>query len=349
MIQNPGSQSFEVAFAGLVPEGHLVNPTSVGYNLISSMIPQGGRITSDLGFSPNDGDQLTLWDEAAQGYDQPITYFAGNGWFDDNFNPAEPSLTVGKGAFLYSQNPNSWVTDFSACSGQITCSSPVVTVNTQKTQGYDQPLTYYAGYGWFDNNINPVEPVVSIGEGAALYNTSDSASWVQDFSPCPGQTLCTSLALSVNALSAGSFSFNISGANGDVWNVDDSSDLVNWQSIGSVTLNNGSGTFTDSQVTGVAYRFYRVNNGTCCSHAIGFVRLTVGLGSTLIANQFNAPANTLNGLFAPTMVDGSSLPDGTIIQKLIGSQSVNYTWSASGQAWSPNGNVTLAPGGCLYN
>ncbi len=216
-IINPTTHLINVSFAGVVLDGNLVNPVSAGYNLISSMVPQAGRITSDLGCSPNDGDQLSLWNPTIQ---------------------------------------------------------------------YNNP-----------------------------------------------------------PLSATTFSFITTGVPGSHWNVYASTDLNSWQSIGEATLDGGSALFTDIQVSGVAHRFYRVSDGNCCSPAIGFTRVSAVPGSTLIANQLDAADNTINGLFGPTMANGLSLPDGTVIQKWNGSQFVNYTWNASGVFWSPNGDATLAPGG----
>ena len=87
-----------------------------------------------------------------------------------------------------------------------------------------------------------------------------------------------------------------------------------------VTLDgSGSGLFSDGTITGVAHRFYKLSNGTCCSPAIGFERVTLGTsgaGYTPVANQLDGTLNTLDGLFNnPTMPDGTNLPDGTQLLK----------------------------------
>lgn len=98
----------------------------------------------------------------------------------------------------------------------------------------------------------------------------------------------------------------------------------------------------------MGYRFYKLSNGTNCSRAIGFERLTVEPGTTAIANQLDAPSNTLDGLFnigsGHTMIDGTVLPPGTQIQKWNGSEGACDVSTWSGTSWSPNGNVTLNPG-----
>ncbi|MGO8741992.1 MAG: hypothetical protein ACLQUR_06280, partial [Limisphaerales bacterium] len=153
--------------------------------------------------------------------------------------------------------------------------------------------------------------------------------------------------------SSGTFSFNISGDANTSWTVYSSIDLTNWTPVGGVTLDgNGNSSYTDGNVNGLGYRFYRLSNGTCCSQAIGFERVTAWPGWTVIANQLDAPTNTLDGLFniGPnhTMPDGTSLPAGTVIciangqQPPINNEYTQYNWN--GSQWSPNGNATLSPG-----
>jgi len=158
-------------------------------------------------------------------------------------------------------------------------------------------------------------------------------------------------ALGVNSLSSSSFSFNIAGPASSYWGVYSSTDLTAWTLAGSVTLNgSGTGTYTDSGISGVPYQFYHLVNSNDCSSAIGFVRLTVpgtnGLaGFKMIADQLIATNNNLNGLFNP-MIDGTYLPSGSQIQFWNGTSYVTNIWSSG--AWSPNGNSTLLPGGGAF-
>ncbi len=100
-------------------------------------------------------------------------------------------------------------------------------------------------------------------------------------------------------LSATTFSFTVSAADGSGWDVYQSTDLSNWQLVGGVTLNGQPAVFTDSQVGGVAHRFYRVSDGNCCSQAIGFTRVSAVPGSTLIANQLDAPTTPSTDCLVP--------------------------------------------------
>jgi hypothetical protein len=164
-------------------------------------------------------------------------------------------------------------------------------------------------------------------------------------------------------ITTNTFSFDIYGFAGTNWTVYDSSDLTNWTPSGSVTLgSSGTGSFTDTNITGVPYRFYKLSDSNCCSQAIGFVRIQVGAGPTnspgtnsLLANQLDsANGNTLDGLFnvngSGAMPDGTPLMNGAeIIKWDVSSQAfLYYTWN-SGTGWldgsgNPAGNVTLNPG-----
>jgi hypothetical protein len=141
--------------------------------------------------------------------------------------------------------------------------------------------------------------------------------------------------------------FRIGPLPGAYYDVYDSSDLTNWAQIGGITLNaSGTNVFTDFAVAGITNRFYKVTSGDCCSQAIGFTRYSLAADKqAMLANQFDAPANTLDGLFNP-MADGNVLSDGTTVQKFNGSSYDNYTWNAG--SWSPNGNATLNPGESVW-
>lgn len=162
--------------------------------------------------------------------------------------------------------------------------------------------------------------------------------------------------LTQGAISTNTFSVYIRGAKGSHWNIIDSADLTNWTSLGDVTLDSstGLGTFSDSGIGGVPFRFYKLINGDCCSRTIGFTRTLVWPEpatnnpgtNAMIANQLDAVTNTLDGLFNQgtnhTMPGGVSLPAGTVIEKWDGLEFTNFTWD--GSSWGSAGSVTLNPG-----
>jgi len=187
--------------------------------------------------------------------------------------------------------------------------------------------------------------------------------------PDPGSP-CGSPYLSGPSIWTGAYSFTAAGASGTSWQVCQSSDLINWTAVGSVTLNSvGIGGYTDGNIAGVPYRFYKLTNGGCCSQAIGFTRIQVGIASnnipgtnSLISNQLDSPNhNTLDGLFNLVdpatgvigMPDGTALPDGSTIQKwdLQTQAYLTYTWKGNivGPRWTDAsgndaGSVSLNPG-----
>ena len=140
--------------------------------------------------------------------------------------------------------------------------------------------------GWYDGNFNLVEPMINVGEAFYLYTTAHTCT--RNFTVC-SVTVCTAPVLSGAQITSDTFTFNISGPASSYWNISESSDLVNWTLVQGVTLDgSGNGLFSDGTISGVAHRFYKLSNGTCCSPAIGFERVTLGtsgLGYTPVANQ----------------------------------------------------------------
>jgi hypothetical protein len=164
-------------------------------------------------------------------------------------------------------------------------------------------------------------------------------------------TVLTSLTISTSDSGSVTFSVHTPALPNTILSVYTSTDLRNWTPMGTVTLNgSGAGSFTDSGIDGLMYKFYKLSNGTYTSQAIGFERIIVPPGTTAIANQLDTSANTLDGLFnlnlgsgqTHKMIDGTALPPGTVIRKWADWGDEVYTWN--GTSWSPNGNATLNPG-----
>jgi hypothetical protein len=112
---NPGEAAFielapgspdptTVTFVGEVPQGHLENPVPTGYSLRSSIVPQRGLISTDLGFTPNSLDQVYLFRGTYESY-----LFLDGAWL-----PSEPTLEVAEGFFAEILNGAAinWVRDF---------------------------------------------------------------------------------------------------------------------------------------------------------------------------------------------------------------------------------------------
>ena len=99
-----------ITLVGNVMQGALVNPIVAGFQLASSMVPQGGLISTDLGLTTaqiGDGSQCYQFDEATQLYSPIRTVSA----ISHNWN-TQPTLGVAEAVFLNSHNATSWDRSF---------------------------------------------------------------------------------------------------------------------------------------------------------------------------------------------------------------------------------------------
>ena len=101
-IINPTSSSLTIPFVGLVLQGLSANPIVAGTNYVSSIVPQAGRIQSDLGYKPNTNDQVLLW--TGNGFSTHT--YSGSGW-----SSGEPVLNVGQGFVLVASQTNLWAAE----------------------------------------------------------------------------------------------------------------------------------------------------------------------------------------------------------------------------------------------
>jgi hypothetical protein len=96
--------TYTVTFVGEVPQGNLsVDMVGSGrYNSIATPVPQTGTISTDLKFTPSDGDTLLKWDSNKNppGFaDLVYVYNDGVGWNDGN-QVVEPTIGISEGFFL---------------------------------------------------------------------------------------------------------------------------------------------------------------------------------------------------------------------------------------------------------
>jgi hypothetical protein len=104
-VQNPGS-AFTVTFVGTVPQGNLTNnAVAHGFSLVSSIIPQAGRLDADLGFPEVDGDTVFIYNVSTSSHPGYQTYnadsYSGSGqpWDAPGGQPLNPTVAVGQGFF----------------------------------------------------------------------------------------------------------------------------------------------------------------------------------------------------------------------------------------------------------
>jgi hypothetical protein len=98
------SAAATVTYVGEVPQGTLSIPLVAGFNLVGSKVPQAGKITADLGYTPVDGDQVYTYNPTA-GY----TIYT----YDAEWLPTEPVLKVSEGIWIRKAAAGAWNRTFS--------------------------------------------------------------------------------------------------------------------------------------------------------------------------------------------------------------------------------------------
>jgi hypothetical protein len=110
-------------------------------------------------------------------------------------------------------------------------------------------------------------------------------------------------------LSNGSFEFEIGGPTGGSCDVQASTDLVNWTTLAARTLTEGADVFVDADAANFSRRFYRTSAGTgnvSSMNSVGFYKVLISSGYSMIANHLNSANNTVSALF-PNPAEGTRL------------------------------------------
>jgi hypothetical protein len=99
-FQNPTSSPLTLTFMGSCPTRDLTNTVPAGFAIYSA--PRAGKVTTDLGFPAEPGDQIMTY--GPSGY---TTYtFDGSTL---NWTPSEPALGLGGAFFCRKSAPGIWV------------------------------------------------------------------------------------------------------------------------------------------------------------------------------------------------------------------------------------------------
>jgi len=94
-----------LTFVGDVMQGTLNNTLPAGYSIRGSMVPQAGKLVTDLGFPIGDGDVIfTFVGGAYQVYNYDSMF---GGW-----DPKEPEVAVGQGFWALKQAAATWTRTF---------------------------------------------------------------------------------------------------------------------------------------------------------------------------------------------------------------------------------------------
>jgi hypothetical protein len=92
---------------GIVPQGPFTNQISAGVQIVSSLIPVGGYIDTNLLYYASKGDKVYTWNQAAQNYGATIPSYTGTKWL-----PSDPNLQVCQPVFLSAASNNVWGVNF---------------------------------------------------------------------------------------------------------------------------------------------------------------------------------------------------------------------------------------------
>lgn len=103
LFRNPPGGPAGLTFVGQVVQGYGANPVDNGWTLRSSIIPQAGRVTTDLLFPVLQGDKVR---RMVGGSYVEYTY-GSNGW-----TPSEPQVSVGESFFSYKNVGFYWSRNF---------------------------------------------------------------------------------------------------------------------------------------------------------------------------------------------------------------------------------------------
>jgi len=112
-ILNPTTTAFTVTFVGEVPQGTLTNALPLGFSLRSSMVPQSGKLATDLGFplkdAQNNDVDFTIYRFNVPGKSAGYTSYPYEfgGWSIE-----EPVPAVAEGFFVQLPVAASWVRTF---------------------------------------------------------------------------------------------------------------------------------------------------------------------------------------------------------------------------------------------
>ncbi|MHB8519418.1 MAG: hypothetical protein ACYDH9_01550 [Limisphaerales bacterium] len=112
IIFNPTREGIVVTFVGEVMHGNLFYPIPAGFSIRSSLLPQAGRLDTDLEFPFSDGDAIHLFDRDKQEY---RIYTLG----DKSWAANPPIVGVGESFWISKNSPGNWTREFAVGTGPV--------------------------------------------------------------------------------------------------------------------------------------------------------------------------------------------------------------------------------------
>lgn len=105
-LQNNSDAAVKVTLVGEVPQGTALSTALAnGLNLVSSQVPQAGKLVTDLGFPAVEGDVVFQWNGTS--------YRPANGFEFGEWSGGEPTIGVAEGFFVQKNGASTWTRSFS--------------------------------------------------------------------------------------------------------------------------------------------------------------------------------------------------------------------------------------------
>jgi hypothetical protein len=109
-IRNSSGSPFTITFVGNVRTGPSTNSLSVGFNLISSVVPQQGALAPDLEFPIENGDRVFIFDNSTGQYDSYSYLFSQ--WAGPNNGTTPPIIVPGQSFWVKRNLAAVWTRNF---------------------------------------------------------------------------------------------------------------------------------------------------------------------------------------------------------------------------------------------
>lgn len=100
---NAGTEPFRITFVGEVPQGDLKTSLPAGLSIVSSQVPQAGKVQTDLGYPAAENDRIYRF----VGGSYSIYTFEFGEW------APEPEVGVGEGFWVQKEAAVDWTRTFS--------------------------------------------------------------------------------------------------------------------------------------------------------------------------------------------------------------------------------------------
>jgi hypothetical protein len=109
-VKNAGTADLNITFVGEVPQGTnlTVNIPKGGFYLLGSIVPQSGKVKTDLGLPAVANDKVYVFDSTSQAYN--ILTYRGAAWTGTG---GEPTINVAQGFFYQATAAGNWTRSFS--------------------------------------------------------------------------------------------------------------------------------------------------------------------------------------------------------------------------------------------